>query len=266
MILKTEPGGWGEENAIPASALTSPLVASRTAMPPKRSPSAPTVVSWRPGSIVVFTGSPGVGSESARMRSPGTARSWPPGVPASRESKACSRPLVPTSVPGGKPAARTASFWSPFGTPTSPAMSIADGPSGEVRATDGPFASAAPSAARISARSGARVRRSSCSSGPRPGKTRLGCQATAPSSTGTSTVSDTFPNAFVSAVAGASTTSASPDDVGPFASPTAIDSVVAVVSADVRSSVKRSIGYSAAAAGVSSACIASRSPASQAAR
>ena len=34
MILNTEPGGWGAENATPASASTSPLRGRTAAMPP----------------------------------------------------------------------------------------------------------------------------------------------------------------------------------------------------------------------------------------
>ena len=40
-ILKVEPGGCGAENAIPASARTSPLRGSSAATPPSR-PASPT--------------------------------------------------------------------------------------------------------------------------------------------------------------------------------------------------------------------------------
>ena len=68
IILKVDPGGWGAEKACPASARTSPLRASRTAMPPERPASAETARSCRPVSIVVFTGAPGFGSPLARIR------------------------------------------------------------------------------------------------------------------------------------------------------------------------------------------------------
>ena len=101
-ILKVEPGGWGAEKAWPARARTSPLRASRTAMPPERPPSAETAADWRRGSIVVFTGAPGFGGDWARTREAlpesATARSEPPGFPARRALNAFSRPLTPTGV------------------------------------------------------------------------------------------------------------------------------------------------------------------------
>jgi hypothetical protein len=52
-ILNVEPGGWGAENAIPASARISPLRGSSAATPPKRPASAVTAASCRRVSIVV---------------------------------------------------------------------------------------------------------------------------------------------------------------------------------------------------------------------
>ena len=107
IILKVEPGGCGAEKAWPARARTSPLRASSTAMPPTRPARAETAASCRSGSIVVFTGAPARGSASARIRveppASLTASSEPPGLPARRALKACSRPLTPTGVSGGKP-------------------------------------------------------------------------------------------------------------------------------------------------------------------
>ena len=57
-ILNVEPGGWGAENAIPASARTSPLRGSSAAIPPRRPASAVTAAFWMRLSIVVRTGGP----------------------------------------------------------------------------------------------------------------------------------------------------------------------------------------------------------------
>ena len=68
-------------------------------MPPERPASAETAASCRPGSIVVFTGAPGLrlglGEDPRPSRpSSATASSEPPGLPARRALKACSRPLI----------------------------------------------------------------------------------------------------------------------------------------------------------------------------
>ena len=145
IILKVDPGGWGAEKACPASARTSPLRASRTAMPPERPASAETAVSCRPVSIVVFTGAPGFGSPLARIRaepvSSETASSEPPGLPARRSLKACSRPLTPTGVSAEKPWRSSAGRSSSSAVPTSPVTSIAELPSGCSRASASPSAS-----------------------------------------------------------------------------------------------------------------------------
>ena len=105
ITLNVDPGGWGVENAKPATPRTSPLRASSTTTPPYVSPSAATAAGWMSGSIVVFTGLPRTGSALARIRSSGSpsadARSWPLGCPGRSELKASSSPLVPASVLGG---------------------------------------------------------------------------------------------------------------------------------------------------------------------
>ena len=162
---------------MPARASTSPSRASRTAAPPKVPPSAAAAASWIAGSIVVRTGSPFCGSvETSSSRSPPpTASSSPPGVPARRSSNASSRPLVPASEPSGKPRASSAARCSPFGSEISP-VTMPPAPL-VTRASAGPSASAERSAARIAARSGSRVLRSTRWPGSRPGKTRWGAQS-----------------------------------------------------------------------------------------
>ena len=55
-ILKVEPGGWGAEKAMPASARTSPFWGSRAAIPPSRPARAVTAAAWMRVSIVVRAG------------------------------------------------------------------------------------------------------------------------------------------------------------------------------------------------------------------
>ena len=70
-ILKVEPGGWGAEKAMPASARISPLVGSSAAIPPKRPASPTTAASWTRGEIEVRTGSAWRGRARASTRRPG---------------------------------------------------------------------------------------------------------------------------------------------------------------------------------------------------
>ena len=188
IILKVEPGGWGAEKAWPASARTSPLRASRTAIPPERPASAETADSCRPVSIVVFTGAPGLrlalGDRCAPSRSSSeTASSEPPGLPASRALKACSRPLTPTGVSAEKPcrAQRRQVFF--FGG-SDFAGDVDRGAAERVFAGVGvAFGQRACRRRRGSAPAGP-VRSRSRGARPRrrPGKTRLGSQAMPPSS------------------------------------------------------------------------------------
>ncbi len=98
----------------------------------------------------------GRGSDSARIRavpvSSATASSVPPGLPARRVLKACSRPLIPTGVPGGKPGARAPLVVVHRRLPTSPVTSIAELPRGGRGPRPAPSASGVPSGARIGAR------------------------------------------------------------------------------------------------------------------
>ena len=75
--------------------------------------------------------------------------------------KACSRPLMPTGVPGGKPCARErAPARQGSAVPTSPVTSIAELPSGVLAsAQPGPRPAGCPSRARIGARGRERERR-----------------------------------------------------------------------------------------------------------
>jgi hypothetical protein len=131
-ILNTEPGGRGTLNAEPASARTAPLRASSTAIPPARPANAETAASWRSGSMVVRSACPGRGSDLASTRSPSgpEATSSPPGLPASRELKAFSRPLTPTGVPGGKPWRPSSASAAGSAGPITPVTSIEESPSG----------------------------------------------------------------------------------------------------------------------------------------
>ncbi len=69
-ILNVEPGGWGAEEAIPASASTSPVRGRTTAIPPKRPASASTAAFWTFTSIVVCTVLPRCGKLVASTRRP----------------------------------------------------------------------------------------------------------------------------------------------------------------------------------------------------
>ena len=101
MILKVEPGGWGAENAIPASARISPFFGSSAAIPPKRPASPSTAASWIFGAIDVRTGSAARGRAVASTRRP--ARSSPPGRPA----QALLEGLLESALPD-RPVAREA--------------------------------------------------------------------------------------------------------------------------------------------------------------
>ena len=70
MILNEEPGGWGAETAMPASASTEPSLGLITAMPPSLSPSALCAVSCRPSRIVVWIERPLRPATRATTRSP----------------------------------------------------------------------------------------------------------------------------------------------------------------------------------------------------
>ena len=119
----------------------------------------------------------------AEPPSSGTASSEPPGLPARRALKACSRPLTPTGVSAEKPCRASAGRSSSSAVPTSPVTSIAALPSGCSRASASPFGQRravggedrGPGRQFDFASRGARRRRS-------PGKTRLGSQAMPPSS------------------------------------------------------------------------------------
>ena len=74
---------------------------------------------------------------------------------------------APPRRPGGKPRTASSSSWSRLGVLTSPTTARAAGLT--ERADAGPSESGERSAARIAARSGALVRRLSCSSSARPG-------------------------------------------------------------------------------------------------
>ena len=80
-ILNTDPGGCGAENAMPASARTSPERVSRAATPPSRPARAVTAAAWMRLSIVERTALAFTGLLLASVRAP--ARSVPPGVPSS---------------------------------------------------------------------------------------------------------------------------------------------------------------------------------------
>ena len=100
MILNVEPGGWGAEEAMPASASTSPVLGRRTATPPKRPASASTAARWTSGSIVVRTALPRCGSTGpARARRRAARRRG--GRPAASNSR--SSPVSPTSASCGTP-------------------------------------------------------------------------------------------------------------------------------------------------------------------
>ena len=138
---------------------------------------------------------------------------------------------MPVSVPAGNPRASTSSASARFGVPTSPATAVAADPSGEERAEAGPVASGVPSLARIGARSGARVRRWSCSPGTRPGKTRFGDHAIDPSESGSTRSPPTSPKAWVLKRIG-TTAASSPSGVFPlWTSPTLRSEAVIVRSA-----------------------------------
>ena len=167
-ILKTEPGGWGAEYAMPASASTSPSRGRTTAIPPKRPASASTAARWTSGSIVVRTALPLRGGTEASTRLP--ARSSPPGVPASSVSNSRSRPVTPTGAPSGTPRRASSAACSGGAGPTRPAISDASAPSSDRRAS--PSASGVPSRAWIVARGGIVVVRVSFSPWRSPGWTR----------------------------------------------------------------------------------------------
>ena len=229
ITLNVEPGGCRAEKAWPASASTLPFSALSTAAPPKVLPSAAAVASCRSASIVVRTGSPGIGARRAISVLPSSpeANSLPPGVPERTSSNASSRPLVPAGVPLGKPAAFISCWRSGGGSEVSP-VTMPPLPL-VVRPPAGPWASGVRSAARIGARFGTFVSLINSSPSPRPGKTRLGCQLTPPSATGTAISPLTSPNAVVWIVVGRATTSVPSWSIGPRVSPTATAVAVAVV-------------------------------------
>ena len=261
--LNVDPGGWGEEYAIPATPNTEPSLASSTATPPNALPSAVTAASCNTGSIVVRTGSPLTGSALASTRlwppPPASleASNSPPGWPASRVLNAFSSPLFPASAPSGNPRCSSFASSAPFGTPSSPATLIVAPLIGELRAEAGPSASGVPFLARIGARSGTSMRRERLSPSDSPGNTRWGAHAISPSATGIASVPPTSPNAWVRTSTG-TVTASWPETVSmPSGSCGSTDSIVAVRSASSYRVVKRSIGYLAAVSSVSSPCIAS---------